>query len=97
MYDFTTEKCISKCEVNHTYIKEDDSCSCTAEKPLFDNKTRTCVEPMCPNGTKWNAELVKCSPLEKTCEKWQAYNFTTEQCFDKCEVNHAYFKGDDSC
>lgn len=53
-FEFDTEKCIDKCEVNHTYIKENDTCQCTAEYPRFDPQTRTCQKPICPQGYVWN-------------------------------------------
>lgn len=91
VYDFDSEDCIDMCEPNHTYLKENDTCQCTAEYPLFDPSTRTCQKPICPKGHAWNKVMIKCSYINKTCESWEEYDFKTEECIQKCEVNQTYY------
>lgn len=64
---------------------------------MFNNVTRVCEQPSCTNGTQWNANLQKCSPLTKNCTSSQVYNFTTETCVDKCPHNVTYIPANDSC
>ena len=46
-YAFDSETCVSKCQHGHTYYKENDTCSCLPEKPIFNKDTRICEEPKC--------------------------------------------------
>lgn len=66
-YNFTLEECVNQCQVNHTYFKENDTCSCFPEAPLFEPKTRKCIIPPCAEGSLWNKNLNKCSLLTKKC------------------------------
>ena len=90
LYNFTTEDCMVKCEVNHTYFKENDTCKCFPKLPYFNTTNRTCTAPSCPNGTKWNPHLLKCSPATMNCNKSELFDFSTEKCVKKCQENITY-------
>lgn len=81
---FETESCVKKCEANHTYYPENDTCSCLPEKPVFNKTTRVCEEKSCPEGQKWNIKLLSCTALNGTCEVSQIYSFDEGKCIDKC-------------
>lgn len=77
VYNFTAGGCIQVCPTNIPYIKASNACNCTAQLPIFNFSSRTCVAPTCPSGTLWNTFMIRCSPLNGHCAKWQQYNFTT--------------------
>ena len=96
-WDFTTEKCISRCQVNHTYYPNNDSCQCYPSAPYFNTSSRLCEVPPCNSTSRWNAYLQICELANGNCHSWQWYNFTSDQCVTMCVVNQTYFPNNHTC
>lgn len=59
-YDFTTQQCITKCQVGHQYFINNNTCQCFPTMPFYNSTSGLCQIPACKNGTVWNTNLLVC-------------------------------------
>ena len=85
------------CQVNQTYFKKYNNCSCPKQTPYYNTTLKNCTIPACTNGTKWNTNVFACVPLNKTCLSWQQWNFTNATCQNVCLVNQTWFFNNQTC
>ena len=85
------------CQVNQTYFKKYNNCSCPKQTPFYNTTLKNCTIPTCMNGTKWNTNVLACIPLNKTCLSWQQWNFTNASCQNVCLVNQTWFVNNKTC
>ena len=85
------------CPVNVTYYSRSHTCLCPPSAPLFHPANMSCIVPNCSKGYKYNAYLIKCTPINGSCSAWQTYNFTNQSCLNMCPVNHTYYPSNNSC
>ena len=96
-FNFRNQTCVQVCPINVTYYSRANICLCPPSAPLYNATNHSCLIPNCSAGYKYNAYLVKCSPLVGNCSAWQAFNFTNQTCIQMCHVNHTYFPKNNSC
>ena len=96
-FNFSSQVCQQMCPVNVTYYSRSHTCLCPPTAPLFNAANMSCIVPNCTKGYKYNAYLIKCTPINGSCFAWQAYNFTNQSCINMCQVNHTYYASNNSC